>query len=564
MRDLRSCCCVATGRLVVGLWLGLLAACGQSPQLADSVGTGVPDDPAAGPPDGVAICAPGEPALELVGSVAGTDAKTYRMLPVYVAEGTGRIEVGYGWVESGSLPATPLTATTLDLGIWDSAGYRSAAGFRGWSGSRQGRLDQGQDPVFITAERADRGYTPGPISPGLWFIELGIAAVSPQGAQWQVRVDCVAGDARQPPVVDPVNPGHVANPDAGWYHGDFHMHGFHSNPGAPDWSGFIEQARAAHLDFLMVTEYVTGRHWAELGAVQRAHPDLLIWPGREVITYFGHTNSFGETPDVIEYRHGFEDISLGDIQRQTLAAGALFGVNHPTTFEGALFENFCRGCAFTLDDAIDWTQVDTIEVQNGPALVTGAELGLPIPGEIQNPFTLTALQRWDALMADGAAPTAVSGSDSKGVDAPEERERKGYGSSVTAVYAESLSRPALMAAIRAGHAYIRTLGVERSPVVDLQVITPDGQQGMYGDTLQTDEATVTTTVTGGAGQWLRFIVDGQPVRQQLVSTDPFVDTWTVARDADSGVLGTVIRLEVATEQVITIIGNPVFLVAPGE
>lgn len=547
-------------RRLTGLCLlSVLAACGQSAQIADGGGA----DPGVDqPPGDLPVCAPGEPALELTGSVDPAEAKTYQLFPVSVAAGTGRIEVGYGWAETGPLPATPLTATTLDLGLWDQRGYRNPAGFRGWSGSRQGRLDQGRDPVYITAESADRGYTPGAIEPGVWFVELGIAAVAPGGAQWQLRVECLRDDGSQQPMADPVDPHHVARNQPGWYHGDFHMHGFHSNPAAPDWDALIAQARAAQLDFLMLTEYVTGRHWAELGPVQRAHPDLLIWPGREVITYFGHVNSFGETPEVIEYRHGFEDISLGDVQQQTLAAGALFGVNHPTTFEGPLFENFCRGCAFTLDDAIDWSRVDTIEIQNGPALVTGAELGLPIPGEIQNPFTLTALQRWDALIAQGAVPTAVSGSDSKGVDAPEERARKGYGSSVTAVFAESLSRAALKTAIRAGHAYIRTLGVERSPVAVMQVATADGQQGIYGDTVHADEATLTTTITGGAGQQLRYIVDGRLARVVPVIGDPFVDSWAVTRDADSGPLGTAVRLEIATSQVVTVIGNPVFLAPP--
>ena len=50
----------------------------------------------------------------------------------------------------------------------------------------------------------------------------------------------------------------------------------------------------------MVTEYVTGRHWDTLGAVQRANPDLVIWPGREVITTMRSTTSrstcSGEAP----------------------------------------------------------------------------------------------------------------------------------------------------------------------------------------------------------------------------------------------------------------------------
>ncbi len=543
---------------LIGWLLAMVSACGTS-QAPDESRGGTPVEP----PDGVAQCAPGEPVIEMIGEVTSADAKTYEILPFFVAAGTGRIEVAYGWSDNGALPSTPLTATTLDLGVWDHHGYRNPEGFRGWSGSRQGRLDQDRGPVFITAASADRGYRPGAIEPGVWSVELGIAAVGPSGASWTVQIECLADVVGESPAADPVDPTHVADASPGWYHGDFHMHGYHSNPNAPDWGGFIEQARAADLDFLMVTEYVTGQHWAQLGPVQRANPDLLIWPGREIITYFGHANSFGETPDVIEYRHGFEDVTLGAVQQASVEAGALFGVNHPTTFEGALFENFCRGCAFQLEEDIDWSLVDTIEVQNGPAKVSGSEVGLPIPLEIQNPFTLSALQLWDDVIAQGAFPTAVSGSDSKGVDAPEDRERKGYGSSATVVYAQALSRPALASAIRAGHAYVKTLGAAGSPDVTLQIATADGQSGIYGDSVAADTATITTTVIGGSGQTLTYYRDGVIARVMPITSDPQVDTWDVSRSDSSGPLGTAVRLQVASPGVITVIGNPVFLTAPG-
>ncbi|MBI2383024.1 MAG: CehA/McbA family metallohydrolase [Gammaproteobacteria bacterium] len=194
-----------------------------------------------------------------------------------------------------------------------------------------------------------------------------------------VLLACLAA-AGAPPAADPADAGHVARIAPGWYHGDFHMHGYHSNPAAPEWEDFVAQARAAKLDFLMVTEYVTGRHWKTLGAVQRAHPDLLIWPGREIITYFGHVNTHGETPGLHEYRHGFEDVDIGTIQREAKARGALFQVNHPTLFPPPLFSNFCRGCYFELGERIDWAQVDTIEILTGPAIATGADLGAPLPG----------------------------------------------------------------------------------------------------------------------------------------------------------------------------------------
>lgn len=544
MRDLfrqQSTACVTA--LVAALGL---AACGNSAAPTDRI---------------VGACAPGAGPQTVAGSVANGDAKQYRAIAFEVAPGTGRIEVAYGWTDNPGPPSSPLTATTLDLGLWGPDGYRQPDQFRGWSGSRQGRLDQEQAPVFVEAGAAERGYVPGAIEPGTWYVDLGIAAVSPQGANWTVQVECKAAGGNLPPA-DPVDPQHVARSQPGWFHGDFHMHGFHSNSNAPDWEGFIEQSRTANLDFLMVTEYVTGRHWQTLGAVQRAHPDLLIWPGREVITYFGHVNTHGETPQSLEYRHGFEDIGIAEIQAGSVAADALFQVNHPTIFPGPVFQNLCRGCEFELGDEIDWGQVDTLEVLTGPVLATGADVGLPIPGQTENPFLQTAIDLWEEQLLAGHRITAVSGSDSKGVDVPEERERKGYGSSATAVFAPQLSRPALKAAIRAGHAYVRTLGANRSPAVEFRVTTDDGQSGIYGDAVQAETATLQTEVVGGQGQTLRYFANGELILTVPVTSDPFVHEQAATRLPNEGPLGTFWRIELHNGEVRTVIGNPVFVQAP--
>lgn len=523
----------------------LLAACGSS-----------------APPPGV--CAPGLAPLDLTGEVLPADAKSYRMLPFQVHPDTARVELSYQWTEKDGAPVTPLSATTLDLGLWDERGYRNQAAFRGWGGSRQGRIDQDDPPIFVQVDSADRGFTPGPVRAGTWHAELGIAAVSPQGADYLVRVQCRAGPAEPLPVADGVDAAHVARIGPGWYHGDFHMHAYHSNPEAPDWPEFIALARDASLDFLMVTEYVTGAHWDTLGAVQRANTDLLIWPGREVITYFGHVNTHGETPGLYDYRHGFEDVDIGWIQDEAKARGALFQVNHPRIFPPPAFANFCRGCYFELDDAIDWDLVDLVEVVNGPVLATAADAGAPpVPGSAENPFLQPGIDYWEERLAAGFKVTAVSGSDSKGTEPDAaERERRGYGSSATAVYAQNLSRAALTAALQAGHAYIRARGVAGSPALEFAAIAPDASEGMFGDTLTvgpTDAVTLRTTVTGGAGQVLRYLQNGETFVEVAIPTDPFVHELVVTRAASEGPLGTFWGIETLDAQTRTTIGNPVFL-----
>lgn len=488
--------------------------------------------------DGPARCAPGGGAVRVAGTLGPEDESTYRLVPFRVADGTTRVEVDYGYSGEGA------GDTVLDLGLWDEDGARAVAGFRGWSGSRHGNLDRGQAPVFVQADAATRNYNAGPVRAGRWNVELGAGAVASGGAAWRVEIRCRAVDVGPRPEPDPVDPLHVARPQPGWYHGDFHMHAFHSNPNGPTQSEFVEHARAAGLDFLPITEYVIDRHWREWGATARANPDLLFWPGREVITYFGHAIVVGETPGVIEYRHGFRGANLGRIQELSLADGALFGVAHPTIFPPP-FDDFCRGCYFEAGDAIDWGRVDTIEVLTGPAIVEG---GVP------NPFVATAIRAWEDKLAEGYEITAVSGSDDK--------RGPGLGSSATAVYARELSRAALKDAIRAGHAYVRTLGVHGSPSLRLTASAPDGQTGIFGDTLYADVATIEVRVRGGDGQLLRLFRDGAPAGAVPVVGDDFTHAFEVVRSGDSGPLGTFFRVETFDGRIPTTIGNPVFLATP--
>jgi hypothetical protein len=506
--------------------------------------------------DGPPVCAPEGDAVELSGTVTRDDAKTYKILPFEVAAGTTRVEVGYEWADEGlngspPPPSTPLTQTVFDLGLWDNDGYRAVDGFRGWSGSRQGKLHDGQDPIWVQADSADRSYAAGAVEPGTWFVELGVAAVGPNGASWRVEVTCSAPAVGEEPTPDPVDPNHVARADTGWYHGDFHMHAFHSSPTGPSWDELIGYARDAKLDFLPITEYVVGHHWDQLGSTQRANPDLVIWPGREIITYFGHVNTLNETPNVIEYRHGFEDITITGIQQAAVEDGALFQINHPTTFAGPAFENFCRGCGYDLKEDTDWANVDTIEVLTGPVIVDPTQVGgPPTPRGMENPFLQPAIDLWDELLLEGHKITAVSGSDDKA--------GPGLGMNATAVHAAELSRPALVEAVRAGRAYVRTRGVDESPALDLEGVAGE-ETGTFGDTFAAEEVEVTVTVTGGAGQLLNIYRDGRLAGTAPVTDDDFTHTFTADRSDDSGPLGTYWRVETLDDRSRTTISNPIFL-----
>ena len=496
-------------------------------------------------------CRPGGPAVELKGTLTPADVYGYEELPVAVTSGTTRIEVGYSWASNGA--ETLADKTVVDLGLWDQGGTRDPAAFRGWSGSRQGKVAEGQAPVFVQADKAERGFVPGPIEAGTWSVELGFGAVHSTGATWSVTVRCLGPQTGPAWVPDPVDPSFVARDAPGWYRADLHLHAYHSNPSGPDPTTMIELARKAKLDIVPVTDYVTDTHWGELGPAQRANPDLLVFPGREVITYFGHAVVLGETPSTLEYRQGFEGVDIRDIQRAAVTDGASFQVAHPTIFPGEALAAFCRGCEFRLRDQVDWDLVDTIEVVTGPAIVDPATLDRPEPGKtgIPNPFVDTAIDLWESLLQAGHRITAVSGSDDKLGPA--------YGQTATMIQAEKLSRAAVVDALRAGHAYVQSLGADASPTLDLDAYTPDGTHGTFGDTLLGDRAQLDVTVRAGSGQTLVVSRNGTEVQKIPITADPFTTTIDAARDPSEGPLGTFWRIDVANDIARTAIGNPVFL-----
>lgn len=518
----------------------------------------------------IPVVAVGRGSCRLSGEVGPGDQGSYLMVAFDVAPGVDRLDLDYDWEPLDlEFRERPTYATVIDLGLWDHHGYRDAAGFRGWSGCRHRH-------VWIAPDSAQRGYRPGPVGAGRWYVELGFGSVGPVGARWTVRLrgSGPLGDSGQlrggpgpavaawaaAPEPDPVDAGHVARAEAGWYHGDFHMHSWHSHPEAPDPERFVAYARAAGLEFLPVTEYVVAHHWETAGALQRAHPDLVVWPGREIVTYRGHVQCVGETPGFVEYRHGFEDVTIGDIQARVRASGALFGVNHPTAFAGPVLAALCRGCAFELGEEIDWDAVDMLEVLTGPMVVDPAEYGIGLPGTtMPNPFFASAVALWERLLEEGHRICAVSGSDDK--------LGPGLGTCATVVGARQLSRSALVEGVRDCRAYIKTMGASRSPSLAVSVTGPDGQQGTLGSVIRVAEkasgvVTAVVEVTGGAGEWLRLCGRSGVVEEHGVDSDRFSREFRLHRLADEGPLGTWWRFETVRRGYVTSVTNPIFLTAP--
>jgi hypothetical protein len=149
-------------------------------------------------------------------------------------------------------------AATLDLGVFDPAG------FRGWSGGAR-------DGFAISRAGATPGYLPGPVNPGTWQVVLGPYTVAPQGLDWEVEVRLRHGPAGPAFVPDPA-PERAAGRGRAWYRGDLHTHTVHSD-GRRTPAELAADARAAGLDFLASTEHNTSS--ASLGWGAHAGPGLI-------------------------------------------------------------------------------------------------------------------------------------------------------------------------------------------------------------------------------------------------------------------------------------------------
>ena len=504
----------------------------------------------------VPVCRPGGDTVVLTGTMTVAEEGQYRLLPFHVAPGTTRIELHSTFGDAGS--DAPGGDTVVDLGLWDADGTAGPDAFRGWGGSHHGVAHKGLPPVWVQADAASRGFGPGPVEVGTWHAEVGFGNVADGGGWYRVEVTCLDPATGGAPRPDPVDADHVARDAPGWYHGDFHMHALHSSPDGPAHAEVVAHAREVGLDFLPITEYVTTWHHQTWGSVAAANPDVVVWPGREVITYDGHAIVLGETPDSVEYRAGFRQITMGDIQQAALADGALFGIAHPTIFPRPLGD-MCRGCHADYLGTIDLRGVTTLEVLTGPVEYDASYVGGPPGGPgIEFPFLQTAVDLWERLLLDGHRITAVSGSDAK--------DAAGHGVNATAVWAESLSRDGLIDGLRRQRAYVRTRGVHGSP--ELELTATDGSDTvMIGGTLVADLATLEVSLRGATGQVVDVVRNGLSTIQVPVTSDPFTVEVPMIRGVDGGPLGTFYRVDVREPTGIrSIVSNPVWIAstAPGE
>ena len=523
----------------------------------------------------------------------GTDREgSYVMVPFEVPAGTTQVRVKYCFDQPES-PTSAQIRHTLDLGLYEPRERTDVAWgipeFRGWGGSSH-------PDVTLTAEgfssaddrrkhvpgKTTRAFRPGPIEPGQWAAELGVAAVASQEegdgdgkVAWRVDIElrsdpAFADEPYRPASYDP----RPARAEPGWYAGDMHVHAEHSALGDALMTEVFDFAfkpppDGAGLDFITLSDYVGGAQWGEIGRHQGAYPGKLIMRSSETITYRGHTNAHA-TASNVDYRTGPIYAHNGDgpptlftpardpqhIFDRTHATGGFTQVNHPTIFPSEVpgFASQCRGCPWDYSDGeTDWRKVDAYEVHTGPA-------GLPQPSGSEpgpNPFTPAAIEEFDRLRREGYRVTGVAVSDSHNAGrTPGGVTQSPIGEGTTVVYAPELSEEGIQRGIEAGHAYVKLFGHE-SP--DLRLTAQAGEKtAMMGDALTEETATFHAEVIGGVATALpRSLVvyrDGSPFLTSPVvpSGSAFSFTFTAPGPGDY-------RIQVMRGSAIDALSNPITL-----
>lgn len=324
--------------------------------------------------------------LELEVTPPGPEESLYRYVPFEVPRGTGRVRVSYAYDHQ---------ANTVDIGLFDSAG------FRGWSGGRR-------DAFFVSPDEATPGYLAGRMPPGTWSVILGLYKIAPEGTTVRLEIELEPGSSESK--AGPPAPELAPRGETGWYSGDLHMHSEHSD-GRQTLAQLVGFAGEQGLQFLGLTDHNTVSHH---GAIQSDRV-LLLW-GEEVTTRHGHCNVWGCPPGHwLDFRK-----PVRELVSEVHGLGGLLSINHP-------FAD-CQGCSWEYGFDLG---ADAVEVWNGAWDASDEK----------------ALESWVGLLSQGRRLPMVGSSDSHKLTEP-------IGRPTLHVWSSELAPGPLLTAVARGRSYV--------------------------------------------------------------------------------------------------------------
>ncbi|HWO94451.1 MAG TPA: CehA/McbA family metallohydrolase, partial [Dehalococcoidia bacterium] len=274
-----------------------------------------------------------------------------------------------------------------------------------------------------------------------------------------------------------------------WMGGDLHCHTLHSD-GRNTVEQIVLSAIERGLEFLAVTDHNTVTHHAELERL--SHLPIVLIPGEEVTTYYGHTNAWGLAGRWVDFRC-VDGPGIRAIAEFVLSQGGLCSVNHPKG----------PGSNWRFETAAGYP---CMEVWQAPWQHRNWE----------------SVARWEHEVAAGQRIVMVGGSDVHSIPPAPPLHPHGLGNPTTWVYVRGAPSPSsVLEGIRRGHAFISA--DPSGPRIELTAHADgDTQTGMAGDALHLEDdrpIRVRARVSGASGKYLCLIADGNDFSRLYLSRD---------------------------------------------
>lgn len=323
--------------------------------------------------------------------------------------------------------------------LHDPASYRGAPG-------------RSDPPARIGAWGATPGLVPGPLQPGTWKAEVNMNYVLEGPACTYTLRIWLEDDATQEVLPSPRPlPAAIPGTGPGWYAGDLHMHSHHSD-GRWSIAELWHALQQRSLDFFVLTDHNALTGQAEVAALDTGR--VLPIPGIEVTMRKGHMLAIG-VDSLISWWVGRDNRTIADVIRDIHAAGGVAIIAHP----GADASPICHGCRWEMAN-VDPRDVDAVEVWNS---------AWQLDEDNDNSMIF-----YDAWLARGYRVPISGGSDEHG-----DQPTFPTGVPTTYVYAQELSRQAILDGLRAGHTVVSSGSTTMRVAV-----SAGGVAAMPGDTLQ--------------------------------------------------------------------------------
>jgi len=417
-------------------------------------------------------------SIQLHGQLTSADMRQTRPIPVQMPEGVTQVHFRFRY--SPKFAPNQRLAHQISLMIFDTEGPRFEI-------SRPD--DQG---VWIHEAEASPGGMAGPIQPGTWQLFILVhRLLSDEPVRYELDITLSFDPIERQP--RSWQPGLVASRGPGWYRGDLHAHSIHSD-GSLDVPELVNFWREQGVDFMTLSDHNTLSGLAQVRSL--SDDDLLTLGGIELSTYWGHAVAVGVRRWFDWRKLDGSQLTMPELAQQVIDAGCLFTIAHPMDPGDPM----CCGCRWEYDDMMPGNAL-AVEVWNGL-------------WSARNQEALSWFYRW---LNQGYRLTAVSGTDLHTL--PRSIRR----TAVNVVYAQELSEPAIVDALKAGHSYISS-----GPELLLTAHTSAGEVAMIGDTLPPGEITLRATWRDGDdGDSLRLVLDGKVYREHFVAGSGEM-CWTLA------------------------------------